>query len=668
MIKMLAARKLLQVLTIAFFGYALALTAWAQSNDRIVPLYAVAPGVFQTGVSSKALFTILNANPNSIQQLKSGDTFTFTLNIPGASIVSFGTPAANASGFGPANLSAAMGTERNRVVITYTGPPVALKGGEGFSLEASVLLAEQATGFLSVQVPADRFQSPQSFAASIAGLNFESMPPPMDRSAGSGGQLIGPKGPTGPTGPMGPTGSTGATGATGATGPVGPQGELGPAGSPGTMGPAGVAGAPGAIGPAGPAGATGAVGPTGATGVTFRGAWSNSTIYAAGDGVSYTDGSSYVSLQNGNTNNPPPGSVTLWALLAQAGAIGPTGAGVAGPTGPTGPTGPQGATGPIGVTGATGATGPVGPTGDTGLQGPTGPIGVTGATGASGPTGATGAVGPQGVTGPVGATGPQGILGPQGVTGATGPVGPTGVTGPTGPPVTFQGSWSAPTTYAIGDVVSYSDGSSYVSLQSGNSNHPPSASPAFWAVLAQAGAAGAVGPTGPTGAIGVTGPTGATGVTGSTGATGATGTNGAVGPTGPTGATGAIGPIGPGGSGNLFGSGILNGAGPRYTAVFGFGNLNQFEPVVAQRFTVGCTASSLSVTAIDGATGAAVTQTMTAGLRVNGSDLLTCTMTGASSCTNAASATINAGDAVSFYATGYTLNLAHVVRLSAKCQ
>jgi hypothetical protein len=43
-------------------------------------------------------------------------------------------------------------------------------------------------------------------------------------------------------------------------------------------------------------------------------------------------------------------------------------------------------------------------------------------------------------------------------------------------------------------------------------------------------------------------------------------------------------------------------------------------------------------------------------------------MSAASSCTNAGSATINAGDAVSFYATGYTVNTGHVVRLSAKCQ
>ena len=215
----------------------LALPGWTQPDDRIVPLYAVAPGVFQTGVNSKALFTILNANPNATQQLRSGDKFTFTLNIPGASIVSFDPPAAIAKGFGTANLSSTMGADKNQVVVTYTGPPVVLQGGEGFSLEASVFLTDQATGFLSVQVPADRFQAPQSFAASIAGLNFKSTPPPaITRSASSTDQLIGPKGPAGPEGPMGPTGAIGPPGPAGPQGPAGSDGGQGAPGSTGSTG------------------------------------------------------------------------------------------------------------------------------------------------------------------------------------------------------------------------------------------------------------------------------------------------------------------------------------------------------------------------------------------------------------------------------------------------
>jgi hypothetical protein len=80
-----------------------------------------------------------------------------------------------------------------------------------------------------------------------------------------------------------------------------------------------------------------------------------------------------------------------------------------------------------------------------------------------GPQGPQGAVGPQGPQGATGATGPQG---------SAGPVGPTGAAGPQGPPVSFQGTWSAATTYAIGGSVFF-NGSSYISLVAANLNHQP---------------------------------------------------------------------------------------------------------------------------------------------------------------------------------------------------
>jgi collagen type VII alpha len=98
------------------------------------------------------------------------------------------------------------------------------------------------------------------------------------------------------------------------------------------------------------------------------------------------------------------------------------------------------------------------------------------------------------------------------------PVGTAGAQGPTGaqgPPVTFRGGFSTVTTYAAGDAVKYSDGSSYVSLQSSNLNHQPDTFPTYWAVLAQAGN------TGPQGIQGDTGPQGPTGSTGSQGPAGA---------------------------------------------------------------------------------------------------------------------------------------------------
>ena len=137
-----------------------------------------------------------------------------------------------------------------------------------------------------------------------------------------------------------------------------------------------------------------------------------------------------------------------------------------------------------------------------------------------------------GVPGATGATGATGPTGSQGAVGGAGPTGATGATGPTGPPVSFLGAWSGSTTYVVGDTVSY-NGSSYISIASGNSGNTPGSSPSDWSPLAQAGATGATGATGPTGS-GATGPTGPAGATGPTG-------SGATGPTGPTGASGAAG-------------------------------------------------------------------------------------------------------------------------------
>jgi len=126
----------------------------------------------------------------------------------------------------------------------------------------------------------------------------------------------------GTIGPAGPQGATGGTGPTGATGPPGPTGATGPAG------------------PAGP------------PGITWRGAWSSTTSYAANDAVTY-GGSSYGASVAIPANTTPPVSDARWALLASAGGTGPTG--------PQGPTGATGAQGPQGNPGATGATGPAGP-------------------------------------------------------------------------------------------------------------------------------------------------------------------------------------------------------------------------------------------------------------------------------------------------------------------
>ena len=168
--------------------------------------------------------------------------------------------------------------------------------------------------------------------------------------------------------------------------------------------------------------------------------------------------------------------------------------------------------------------GPVGP------MGPQGPIGLTGAQGPGGPAGAVGATGLQGPQGPVGPAGPQGLIGPTGVQGSTGVAGASGATGATGaqgPPVSFRGTWSSSTVYAIGDAVSES-GTSYIALLANFTVDPAAdvaSSGGVWAVLAKQGSTGASGPAGATGATGPAGPAGPTGPTGP------------VGPQGPAGST-----------------------------------------------------------------------------------------------------------------------------------
>lgn len=82
----------------------------------------------------------------------------------------------------------------------------------------------------------------------------------------------------------------------------------------------------------------------------------------------------------------------------------------------------------------------------------------------------------------------------------------------------YAGDYSAVTTYNLNDVVSYTDGNTYISLVGDNLNNTPDVSPADWALFTAAGAAGAVGPTGPSGAS-ITGPSGES-ITGPTGPTG----------------------------------------------------------------------------------------------------------------------------------------------------
>jgi len=124
----------------------------------------------------------------------------------------------------------------------------------------------------------------------------------------------GPAGSMGPQGPVGPTGPPGPQGPTGQTGPAGPAGTPGAAGTTGANGIPGAAGANGNDGAAGP------------PGMTFKGAWVTGYGYAVNDSVTYGNpASTYIALMN-NSSSEPDLSPQVWAMLAQAGGAGPTGA------------------------------------------------------------------------------------------------------------------------------------------------------------------------------------------------------------------------------------------------------------------------------------------------------------------------------------------------------
>ncbi len=201
-------------------------------------------------------------------------------------------------------------------------------------------------------------------------------------------------------------------------------------------------------------------------------------------------------------------------------------------TGPPGPIGPTGATGAAGSPGPAGAAGASGITGAAGAIGPMGPGGATGTTGTSGPQGlswrgtwsntkayalndsvqfnGTSYIGIQAATGHqpdtsptfwsvlaqqglAGAAGANGMNGSPGTPGTPGIPGPPGLIGPQG--LTWRGTWSNATTYALNDAVQF-NGSSYISIQAGT-NTEPDTSTTFWSVLAEVGAPGTNGSSGP---------------------------------------------------------------------------------------------------------------------------------------------------------------------------
>ena len=178
----------------------------------------------------------------------------------------------------------------------------------------------------------------------------------------------------------------------------------------------------------------------------------------------------------------------------------------------------------------------------------------------TGPPGPTGPTGPQSVVpGPRGDTGPPGPSGPQGDQGPQGPQGNLGPTGPAGQSFRYRGYWNDQIAYELNDVVTGSDGTSYIVTQEGGIGVDPTEDEQrlYWSEIAIAGETGPEGPqgpqgiqgppgeTGPPGEIGHTGDTGPQGIQGDPGEPGLRGNTGPPGDTGGPGPKGDTGPVGP---------------------------------------------------------------------------------------------------------------------------
>jgi hypothetical protein len=270
------------------------------------------------------------------------------------------------------------------------------------------------------------------------------------------------------------------------------------------------------------------------------------------------------------------------------------------------------------------------------------------------------------------------------------PTGPTVATG-----LNWQGAWentAPPFPYHVDDGVSF-NGSSYISLISGNTVEPDQGvndDPAEWGLLAQVGATGAIGAAGASGAQGPIGPTGAVGATGGQGPIGPTGagTTGAQGPAGPAGATGAQGPAGPTGSTSLasfewdaqFNNGNYAGS-PLFFSPTTTNSNNGATTMANSNGNIGyvplaCTVVSLSVGAVATIGGSGGADSATFAIYHNGAATgMACTATvgvaagSAAGCTTAAGTfSVQPGDALSLRLTETNFNPVYLYGSSLKCR
>src|ERR1051326_8532356 len=137
------------------------------AGGKIVPAFSIEPNVIRGGAESTISIAIANANPNSTQVFRAGDTYIITLNQPGISILRIDPVVmVRSMTLAPADFVAGYAVQNgqpsaHQLAIQYVGSDKVFEGGDSFGVILTVTAPPGAASSSAVfQLPVndpDRF-------------------------------------------------------------------------------------------------------------------------------------------------------------------------------------------------------------------------------------------------------------------------------------------------------------------------------------------------------------------------------------------------------------------------------------------------------------------------------------------------------------------------------
>jgi hypothetical protein len=125
-------------LVLMFAGIVCGVAQAQTSSNNISPAYTIAPSVFKIGQTPDTLLTLTNTNANTTQQMLPGDQFTYTLGIPGASVIALcAAPLVNSQILRSSDFTLVLGPNPNQVTLTYIGVPQPFSALDTISIETT---------------------------------------------------------------------------------------------------------------------------------------------------------------------------------------------------------------------------------------------------------------------------------------------------------------------------------------------------------------------------------------------------------------------------------------------------------------------------------------------------------------------------------------------------